>query len=580
MPMTNIKFLVLAALVTFSSGFSQTYITDVTIADVEKHRMLTGKTVVINADVIAEIKSGKVAIPAGATVIDGSGKFLMPGMTDAHVHFFQNGGLYARPDAIDLRKLTPYDQEIKRSHDNFAPALRRYLANGITTVIDPGATYRFLKRKQELAGQQDAAAVFMSGPLLTTYEPEVYKGLGDDAPFQLVQSPEDARKMVREQYAHKPDFIKIWYIANGEGNDREATARKYLPVVQAIIDESHKNNLKVAVHATELFTATLAAESGCDYLVHSVEDQLVPDSFVQLLKRKNVVLCPTLVVVDGYEDTFGQKLDISNHDLRMADPHQLGSLLDLKHLADTAMVNAYRKYTISEKQVAKTREANGICMKNLKKLADAGVTIATGTDAGNIGTLHASSYLDEVLRMRDAGLSNWQILEASTLGGAKVLGKQQSFGSIAKGKKADLVLLDADPSANIENLTKINKVIHYGVVIDREKLLSETPEQLVQRQLNAYNFRNIEGFLDTYADDVEVYTFPDKLDYKGKDTMRKIYADMFARTPNLHCEIKGRIVQGNIVIDSEHVTFGSGSIDGTAIYHVENGKIKKVYFLP
>lgn len=562
------------------TGFSQTYITDVTLADVEKHRMLPGKTIVIDGEVITEIKSGKAAIPVGATVIDGSGKFLIPGMTDAHVHFFQNGGLYARPDAIDLRSLMPYQKEIKSSHDNFSPALRRYLANGITTVIDPGATYHFLKHKQELARQKQAATVFMSGPLLTTYLPEVYKDLGDDAPFHLVQTPDDARKMVREQLAHKPDFIKIWYIANGEGKDMEATARKYLPVVQAIIDESHKNNIKVAVHATELFTATLSAESGCDYLVHSVEDQLVPDSFVQLLKKKNVVLCPTLVVSDGYEDTFGQKLNISNHDLRMADPHQLGSLLDLKHLADTALVNAYRKYTVSEKQVKRVLEANNICMKNLKKLADAGVTIATGTDAGNIGTLHASSYLDEILRMREAGLSNWQILEASTFGGAKVLGRQQLSGSISKGKKADLVLLDADPSANIENVTKISKVIHNGVVLEPEKLLSETPEQLVQRQLNAYNFRNIDAFLDTYADDVEVYTFPDKLDYKGKATMRKIYADMFMRTPNLHCELKGRMVQGNIVIDNEHVTFGSASIDGVAIYHVENGKIKKVYFLP
>lgn len=562
------------------TGFSQTYITDVTLADVEKHRMLPGKTIVIDGEVITEIKSGKAAIPVGATVIDGSGKFLIPGMTDAHVHFFQNGGLYARPDAIDLRSLMPYHKEIKSSHDNFAPALRRYLANGITTVIDPGATYHFLKHKQELAGQKQAATVFMSGPLLTTYLPEVYKDLGEDAPFHLVQTPDDARKMVREQLAYKPDFIKIWYIANGEGKDMEATARKYLPVVQAIIDESHKNNLKVAVHATELFTATLSAESGCDYLVHSVEDQLVPDSFVQLLKKKNVVLCPTLVVSDGYEDTFGQKLNISNHDLRMADPHQLGSLLDLKHLADTALVNAYRKYTVSDKQLKRVLEANSICMKNLKKLADAGVTIATGTDAGNIGTLHASSYLDEILRMREAGLSNWQILEASTLGGAKVLGRQQLSGSISKGKKADLVLLDADPSANIENVTKISKVIHNGVVLEPEKLLSESPEQLVQRQLNAYNFRNIEAFLDTYADDVEVYTFPDKLDYKGKATMRRIYADMFEKTPNLHCEIKGRIAQGNIVIDKEHVQFGSGAIDGTAIYHVENGKIKKVYFLP
>ncbi|HEX9979153.1 MAG TPA: amidohydrolase family protein [Flavobacterium sp.] len=562
------------------NAFAQSYITNVTVVDVERQRLIPNQTVTIVGDLISDIKPANTKIPSNAVVIDAKGKFLLPGLTDAHIHFFQSGGLYTRPDAIDLRKIKPYEKEIEKVHNRMENVLKRYLRNGITTVVDVGATYNFLKQRQNFATTELAPSIYMTGPLLTTYQPEAFAGLKDDAPFQLVATPEEARKMVREQLTHQPDLIKIWYIVNVDNLDTEAGARKYLPVVKAIIDEAHQNKKKVAVHATERITAQLAVENGCDFLVHSIEDELLTDDFIKLLKKKNVVLCPTLVVYDGYEDTFGQKLNLSDHELRMADPFQLGSLLDLKHLADTLLVNAYRKYTIADKQVAKVLQTNNICIQNLKKLSDAGVTIATGTDAGNIGTLHASSYLDELLRMRQAGLSNWKIIEASTINGAKALGKENEFGSIAKGKKANLILLDANPVENIENLTKIHRVINKGVFLDPDKLLLETPEELVQRQLNAYNFRNLEAFLDTYADDVEVYDFPEKLQYKGKETMRKIYGGMFSKVPNLHCEILGRVVTGNFVIDKERVQINKEIIEGTAIYQIEDEKIKKVYFMP
>jgi imidazolonepropionase-like amidohydrolase len=564
-----------------AGAFAQTYITNVTIADVERQKLIENQTVVITGEKISAIQSGKIKIPANATVIDGKGKFLLPGMTDAHVHFFQSGGLYARPDAIDLRELKPYDKEITDVHNRMENVLRRYLKNGITNVIDVGATNNFLKQREYFSKKDFAPSVYMTGPLLTTYEPEVYAGLKEDEPFHLVKTPEDGRKMVHEEMKHNPDFIKIWYIADMDGLDTEAGARKYLPVIKAIIDEAHKNNLKVAVHATERITAQLAVESGCDFLVHSVEDEVISDEFVKLIKKNNVVLCPTLLVHRGYMDTFGQKLDVSAREMRQADAFQLGSLLDLKHIkiADSTLVNRYHTVVNSEKRIAKMGVETDICYKNLKKLSDAGCIIATGTDAGNIGTLHASSYLDELLAMRNAGLSNWKIIEASTINGAKVLGKESEFGSITKGKLANLILLDANPLDNIENLTKINRVINRGIAFAPEAVLEETPAELVQRQLNAYNFRNIEAFLETYADDVEVYNYPDKLDFRGKDTMRKIYADMFERTLNLHCEILGRIVQGNVVIDKESVQFTDGTFIGTAIYHIENGKIKKVYFL-
>jgi imidazolonepropionase-like amidohydrolase len=576
------KILIITFLLLFLSNaiIAQTYITDVTIADVEKQQLIPNQTVVITNDLISSIQaSSKIKIPVNAIVIDGKGKYLLPGLTDAHIHFFQNGGLYARPDAIDLRKLMPYDKEIELSHQTMEDKLRRYLQNGITNVIDVGATNNFLKQRELFKNANYAPSIFMTGPLLTTYEPKAYENLKNDEPFSLVKTIDDGIKMVQQQLKYHPDFIKIWYIVGADGLDIEASARKNLPIIKAIIDEAHKNNLKVAVHATERITAQLAVENGADFLVHSVDDEIIKDDFVQLLKKSKTILCPTLVVHDGYINTLGQKSNFSNYELLKADPYQLGSLLDLKHLSDTVLVNRYKKRFNSAEQIAQGNKANGIGLENLKKLSDAGVLIASGTDAGNIGTLHASSYLAELKAMQKAGMNNWQIIQASTINGAKILSKENEFGTISIGKKANLILLDESPVDNLDNITKINRVINRGVVFNPNELIKETPTALAQRQLNAYNCRNIEAFLEPYAEDVEIYTYPDKLQSKGKDEMRKGYAKMFENTPNLHCELLGRIVQGNIVIDKERVKFGSGMIEAVAIYHIENNKIKKVYFI-
>lgn len=578
--MKKLLNITLLILISCNSLFAQTYITNVTIADVEKQKLIPNQTVVITNDLITNIQStSKIKISANATVIEGKGKFLFPGLVDAHIHFFQNGGLYTRPDAIDFRKIMPYHKEIDLAHDTMEDKLRRYLQNGITTVIDVGATYSFLKQRKEFTTKDYAPTVYMTGPLATTYEPSVYENLKEDEPFNLVKTVDDGIKMVQNQLPLQPDFIKIWYITARDKDGIEASARKNLPIIKAIIDEAHKNKLKVAVHATERITAQLAVESGCDFLVHSVDDELLTADFVQLLKRNKTILCPTLIVHDGYVNTFGQKIQFTNHDLLKSDPYQLGTLLDLKHLPDTLLINNYKRRMNSEAFVTDVANDNATCMQNLKKLSDAGVIIATGTDAGNIGTLHASSYLSELKFMQKSGMTNWQIIQASTVNGAKVLSKENEFGTISIGKKANLILLDNNPIENLENITKINRVINRGVVFNPADLIVETPEALAQRQLNAYNVRNIEAFLEPYSDDVEIYNYPDKLIMKGKDQMRARYSKMFDDTPNLHCELVGRIVQGNTVIDKERVQRANEIVEATAMYHIENNKIKKVYFI-
>jgi imidazolonepropionase-like amidohydrolase len=574
------KIILLLCLFASTLSFAQTYITNTTIVDVENQKLIPNQTVVITNDKISNIQSSKkIKVPANATVIDGTGKYLAPGLTDAHIHFSQNGGLYTRPDAIDLMKFVPFEEEIKYSKTNMENKLRRYLQNGITTVFDVGSTFYFLTRSKEFKDKDFAPTIYITGPLSTTYEPKIFKKFPDDSPFVLTKTIEEGIKSVQGQLPYQPDFIKIWYIAGADGLSVEESARKNLPIVKAMIDEAHKHNLKVAVHATESITARLSIENGADFLVHSVDDEILKPDFVQLMKKNKVVLCPTLVVHSGYDNTFGQRLNFSAYELKTADSDQLGTLLDLQHISDTLLVNKYKRRSNSKQTMEGLKTADFNSMANLKLLSDAGVTIVTGTDAGNLGTLHASSYQAELKMMQESGLTNWQILVASTINGAKVLDKEKEFGSVAIGKKANLILLDKNPVESLENLTKIDKVINKGVVFNPKDLLKDTPEVLVQRQLNGYNFRNVDAFLEPYAEDVELYTYPNTLIGKGKEEMRKNYSKLFTDNPDLHCELKGRIVQGNIVIDKELLRFGDEISNATAIYQIENGKIQKVYFI-
>ncbi|ASK32256.1 amidohydrolase [Chryseobacterium sp. T16E-39] len=565
---------------------AQTYIQNVTVVDVINKKMIPNQTVVINKDIVTEIKPvNKIKVPQNATVIDGKGKFLMPGMTDAHVHFFQSGGLYTRPDAFDLRKQAPYEKEIDWVHQNMEDFLLRYLKSGITSVIDAGATYNFLKLRDSYSKNTTLPSVYMTGPLITTYEPDAFKNLEKNEPFKLVKSIEEAKKMVQEQLPYKPDFIKIWYIVIADPKDMEATAKKYEPIIKATIDEAHKNNLKVAVHATERLTAQIAVQNGADFLVHDVEDEVVPDDFIKLLKSKKVVLSPTLTVMDNYYKTYAQKKQYNTYELENANPTTVGSIYDLKHLSDSSdstTVNKLKKRFNQPQIDAYARKKDSIRVINLKKLSDGGVTIAAGTDAGNIATQHATSFIAELKAMKESGMTNWQVLQSATINPAKIFNKENSSGSITPGKIADMVLLSSDPSENLDHLTHIEMVFKNGQPLEANKILKVTPEILAQQQLNAYNARNIDAFLEPYSEDVELYTFPDKLISKGKEAMRKSYSAMFDRVPELHCEIKNRIIHGNFVIDKESVSgFRKNvKVEGTAIYEIKDNKISKVYFLP
>ena len=549
---------------------SPIYITHVNVVNVITQKIDAEQTVVIDNDRITAVAPAKkLKIPAGAFIIDASGKYLMPGMTDAHIHFFQSGSLYTRPDAVNLNSVYSYEKDQQWIKDNQADLMARYLACGITTVIDVGGPMSNYAIRSQLDTTILAPNAFVTGPLISTYLPPNLDT--KDPPIIKVTTEQEARELVKKQLPYKPDFIKIWYI--DLPNQRAATN---LPIVKAAIEESHANGLKVAVHATEYETAKLAVGAGADILVHSVADKMLDNDLLQLMKSRNVVYIPTLVVMDGYDRTFTQQFNFTSHDLKYSNPFMLGTLTDLQHLGDKVPFD----YLKMRNPFHIPNKEDSTMLTNLKLAQQAGILVVSGTDAGNIGTQHAASFRNELLAMQQAGLSNWEIILSATINAAKGFGKEKDYGSIEKGKIADLLLLDSDPVKDLNVPASIRTVVHRGVIIEPQLLLTPTPEMLVQQQLNAYNARNIDAFLEPYSDSVAIYNFNGKLLTKGKDQLRKQYSGFFDKSADLHCQILNRMVQGNTVIDQENVTItGRKPFGGIAVYTIEHNKISTVHFI-
>jgi len=303
----------------------------------------------------------------------------------------------------------------------------------------------------------------------------------------------------------------------------------------------------------------------------------VDASFAQLLKQKGTVLSPTLVVAGNYNKVFGQAYTPTAEDFRYAHPTPLNSLYHLQSVKDTALVKRYWNYVLRNTDAAKKEDT--IRWMNLKKLVDAGVTIATGTDAGNIGTQHVSSYYDELAAMQGSGMNTWSLLQASTINGAKAVGREKEFGAVKKGMRADLLLLTKNPTEDFRAWQSIDWVINKGVAMKPDSVLQPSPAELADQQLLAYNAHNLEAFLAPYAEDIEIYDLStNKLQVKGKEAMRKQYS--FLNTvKTLYCNLLNRIVEGNVVVDHEEIWMDGGrKFYGLAIYEVKDGKIVKVWF--
>lgn len=549
-----------------------TIIKDVHVLDVEKQKVLEKMSLKITDGKINQIdRFAKMNVAAEDTVIDGTDKYLIPGLMDAHIHFFQSGGLYTRPDAMDLTHVYAYEKEIQFAKGHAADYMKRYLRNGITTIMDVGGPLWNYTVRDSIAESTLSPNVLVTGPLFSMVSrPQLDRG---DPPIIQVTTKEDVLELFNRQLPYSPDFMKVWYVVTPD-----LPADKSYPLVAYLGELCQENNLKLAVHATQLETAKLAVKAGANILVHSVDDAILDKSFIKALKANQVTYIPTLIVSNGYFKTFTGALDHHPQDLKWANPAAYNSLLDPNKL-DKAEWPERLKRLYGMQRPARFDRQDSIMFTNLSQLYKAGINVATGTDAGNIGTMHASSFLPELEAMQKAGLSNWELLVSSTINPAKGFGVGDRMGSISEGKQADLVLLNKNPLNDIQNLNAIDLVVRAGELLPPDEILIETPEQVVQRQVNAYNARDLQAFLDTYTSDVEIYNEEGELTMKGHEQMRERYGPMFEKVTNLYCEIENRIVINNKVIDKEKVRFNDRYLNAVAVYEVVDGKISKVTFV-
>jgi len=418
-------------------------------------------TLVIQGDRIQLAGAGiTLELPQGAKIIDGRGKWVVPGLVDSHVHFFQSGNPYTRPDGADFNAVVPYKDEVARNKARLPATFKVWLASGVTGVVDIGGPFWNFDVRDLAVASDAAPRMAVAGPLFSfVSRPALDLG---DPPIVETDTIEAAQALIAKELDRKPDYFKVWFI-HQKGDDLAAQEA----VVKSIGDAAHAAGRKLAVHATELLVAKAALRAGADFLVHSVFDQPVDDEFVALAKKNGVIYCPTLFVTDGYLLTLSNTWKATPEEARRADPQILAAMDDLGEIPADKMPERVAKL-VAEPRVPVPPK---IAMENLKKLQDAGVTIAMGTDAGNIGTLHGPSIHREMKMMVDAGLTPLEVLRSATKNGAKALGLEGKAGEIKAGMLADLVILDADPLADIGNLAHVHRTIKNGVMYDPEQLM-------------------------------------------------------------------------------------------------------------
>lgn len=389
-------------------------------------------------------------VPAGARVIEGHGKWVIPGLIDSHVHFFQSANLYTRPDVVDLNFLVPYAQETQRNRERLPLTFRVWLASGVTSVADVGGPFWNFEVRDAARATDAAPRVATTGPLISMVDrPPLDLG---DPPIIKIASPEAARALVKRELPHKPDYIKVWYI-HRPGDDLAAQEA----IVRATAEAAHAAGLRLAVHATELQTAKSALHAGADILVHSVEDAPVDEEFIALARKRHILYCPTLSVYMGYGYALSGTWQPTAAEQRLADP-QILQALHLPEGTGSAQVPEPMAKMMREHRAP---ELPAIAMQNLMKVWNSGITVVMGTDAGNIGTVHGPGVFREMDLMQRAGLTPLQVLRSATVNGAATIGRHD-LGTLQPGKLADLVILDADPLMDSANLSHASTVFKDG----------------------------------------------------------------------------------------------------------------------
>ncbi|MBZ9628820.1 amidohydrolase family protein [Psychroflexus sp. CAK1W] len=427
-------------------------------------KKIDSSIIIINKGRIEAVGDENTAIPDNAEIIDITGKYITPGLIDAHVHLSATGLFDTRPGQAKekyLDSLNYYLSAKAWTKNNVEKYYEAYLRSGVTGVYDTGGAPWTISLQETAENDLNAPHVAASGTLITPASEEFVNSINPPVEKEMIRLTSDSlgRKVVQYNTYLGSTGIKIWGLAL---EDEEFMSR-----MEAVADEVEKLGNKLIIHTHVLDDAKAALQLGAKLLVHGVSHKVVDEEFINLFKKNNALYTPNIgwkkASIYSMEALIGEAGDIEdpNQVLDERTRRFIQSPGEYISSLDTTGVQEGIKGLRSEEF---KKGHDSIPMLNLKKLWEAGVTIVVGTDAGNPGMLHGISYYDELEKMQEAGIPASDLIVMATRNGAMAMERLNDIGTLEKGKMADLIILEKDPSEDISNIRSITHVMRGGLL--------------------------------------------------------------------------------------------------------------------